>query len=81
MKKYLLLIDKTRINLVWEVLEKYPIDNIHFTSINGNCIELTTNLDQVKLEEDIRYYFYQIGYYDTFSILDPILLNDYEIII
>ena len=78
-KKYFLLIDKTKINIIWEVLQKYPIDNIHFITINENCIELESCLNFDILQDDIRYYFYQIGYYHTFSILCDIL-HEYEII-
>ena len=79
MKPYLLLIDKTKINIIWKVLQEYPIDNIYTININDNCIELHSELEQVILEKDIRYYFYKIGYYGTFIILDP-TLNEYELI-
>ena len=79
MNLYLLLIDKTQISIIWDVLNLYPIDNIIIVKINDNCIELKSNLPQKDFEENLKYYFYQIGYYGTFTILDPIL-RDYEVL-
>lgn len=79
MNLYLLLIDKTQISIIWDVLNLYPIDNIIVVKINDNCVELKSNLNQTDLEENLKCYFYQIGYYGTFTILDP-LLNDYEVV-
>jgi hypothetical protein len=79
MQKYLLFINKMQINSVWEVLMKYPIENIIPIKIEENCIDFKSSVDEKMLNKIFKEYFYKIGYYNTFALMDPNL--DFEIIL
>jgi hypothetical protein len=79
MQKYLLFINKMQINSVWEVLMKYPIENIIPIKIEENCIDFKSSFDEKMLNKIFKEYFYKIGYYNTFALMDPNL--DFEIIL
>lgn len=79
MTLFLLFIDKTQILTVYNVLLLYPIDNILIKTLNDNCIELTTELSEMLLNETLKDYFYKIGFFNTFLVMDVDL--DYEVVI
>jgi hypothetical protein len=79
MTLYLLFIDKAQISTVHNVLLMYPIDNILVKQLNEKCIDIQTDLSEKILNETLKEYFYKIGFFNTFLILDTSL--DYEVIL
>jgi hypothetical protein len=79
MTLYLLFIDKAQILTVYNVLLMYPIDNIFIKQLNDNCIDLETELSEHLLNETLKDYFYKIGFFNTYLILDTSL--DFEVIL
>ena len=79
MTLYLLFIDKTQILTVYNVLLMYPIDNIFINKLTDNCIDIKTELSESCLNETLKDYFYKIGFFNTFLILDTSL--DFEVIL
>ena len=79
MTLYLLFIDKSQILTVYNVLIMYPIDNILVKQLNDNCIDIQTDLSEDLLNETLKDFFYKIGFYNTFLILDTSL--DFEVIL
>lgn len=57
----------------------YPLENILVKELNENCIDIQTDLSENLLNETLKDFFYKIGYYNTFLILDPSL--DFEVIL
>lgn len=79
MTLYLLFINKAQILSVYNLLLMYPIDNILVKELNDNCIDVQTELSENLLNETLKDFFYKIGYYNTFLILDTSL--DFEVIL
>jgi hypothetical protein len=79
MTLYLLFIDKTQIATVYNVLLMYPIDHILVKQLTEKCIDIETELSENTLNETLKDYFYKIGFYNNFLVLDTSL--DYEIIL
>lgn len=79
MTLYLLFIDKTKILNVYNVLLMYPIDNIQIKQLNDNCIDIETELSEKLLNDILKDYFYKIGFYSTFLIMDTSL--DFEVVL
>lgn len=79
MTLYLLFINKEQILTVYNVLIMYPLDNILVTKLHDNCIDIETKLSENLLNETLKDFFYKIGFYNTFLILDTSL--DFEVIL
>lgn len=79
MTLYLLFINKEQILTVHNVLIMYPLDNILVKQLNDNCIDIQTDLPENLLNETLKDFFYKIGFYNTFLILDTSL--DFEVIL
>lgn len=76
---YLLFINKEQILTVYNVLIMYPLDNILVKELHDNCIDIETDLSENLLNETLKDFFYKIGFYNTFLILDTSL--DFEVIL
>lgn len=79
MTLYLLFINKEQILTVHNVLIMYPLDNILVKELHDNCIDIQTDLPENLLNETLNDFFYKIGFYNTFLILDTSL--DFEVIL
>lgn len=79
MQLFLLFINKEQIQTVYSVLKLYPINDISIFDFKENCIDIYSNLPENTLNEILKEFFYKIGYYNTFLLMDPNL--DYEVLL
>ena len=59
--------------------ETIILDNIFINKLTDNCIDIKTELSESCLNETLKDYFYKIGFFNTFLILDTSL--DFEVIL
>lgn len=75
---YLLFLGESKLNIIYETMAIYPLNDVNLINKYSNCLEFSSFLDENELQVKLIDYFSKIGYYNTFSILP--LFNNYELI-
>lgn len=75
---YLLFLGEPKLDIIYETMAIYPLNDVNLINKLSNCIELSSFSTENELQVRLIDYFSKIGYYNTFSILP--LMNDYELI-